>query len=319
VGLAKTSDLLDVIGLDPFEAIDKHEGKYGMEFFGRSDVPGVIAGQIGKDVGSYGAHPSLRQDYRRAKGWAFMSRRDRASLSFEPYISYRVEDTVDLCPGNPGDRKAQILTVPFSQYEATGISGDVPYYVDFPAPDIAPSTVIVPGMESSEREKKLPAPTAPPSMARIKALFYGNSPYPGPVKGPGNPGNSGVNPLGAFNAAETAASAKAMGGASRGSAGAVADFARALAGAKTPFAPGRSLGWSEEEVARRAVALAAAPAAKAGRREGGAAPAPAGSSRKVTFYQTVDNVTIHTGGPLDAQALRAALERFMRSEATAVA
>jgi hypothetical protein len=65
--------------------------------------------------------------------------------------------------------------------------------------------------------------------------------------------------------------------------------------------------------------LAAAPAAKAGRREGGAAPAPAGSSRKVTFYQTVDNVTIHTGGPLDAQALRAALERFMRSEATAVA
>jgi hypothetical protein len=272
-------------------------------------------------VGDYGAIPSKKPDARYAWGTVKVTRSDGGKLIVVPSITYNVEDTVDLCPGDPGNILVQQITVPFSEYEATGISGDVPFHVEFPAPDITPFTVIVPGMDSWEGEKKLPAPTAPASFERIRALYGANSlnpgPYKNPVKAPANPGNPGVNPLGVFNAAETAASAKAMGGASRGSAGAVADFAPALAGAKAPFAPGRSLGWSEEEVARRAVALAAAPPAKAGRREGGAAPA--GSSRKVTFYQTVDNVTIHTGGPLDAHALRAALERFMRSEATAVA
>jgi len=37
-------------------------------------------------------------------------------------------------PGDCGTWAEQIATVPLSQFEATGISGDVPFTVDFPAP-----------------------------------------------------------------------------------------------------------------------------------------------------------------------------------------
>jgi hypothetical protein len=45
-----------------------------------------------------------------------------------------VIDTLDFCPGNCGGRLAQILTVPLSRWEASFISGDVPFTVRFPAP-----------------------------------------------------------------------------------------------------------------------------------------------------------------------------------------
>ena len=52
-------------------------------------------------------------------------------------IDYTVRDTIDLCPGNCGTELEQLATVAISQYEATGISGDVPFTVRFtvtPAP-----------------------------------------------------------------------------------------------------------------------------------------------------------------------------------------
>ena len=53
-----------------------------------------------------------------------------------------VRDTIDLCPGDCGTSLEQIATVPMSQFEATGIAGDVPFTVEFPAPA---GTLTLPG------------------------------------------------------------------------------------------------------------------------------------------------------------------------------
>jgi hypothetical protein len=56
------------------------------------------------------------------------------NLLVQPQLTYTVKDTVDLCPGDCGADKERIATIPMSQWEATGISGDVPFFVDFAAP-----------------------------------------------------------------------------------------------------------------------------------------------------------------------------------------
>ena len=55
-------------------------------------------------------------------------------MEFIPAVRIEVRDTVDFCPGNCGDRAAQAATVPFSRWEASGISGDVPFVTEFDAP-----------------------------------------------------------------------------------------------------------------------------------------------------------------------------------------
>ena len=52
-------------------------------------------------------------------------------LKVLPTIIYKVKDTIDLCPGNCGTKYEQLATVAISQFEATGISGDVPFSVTF--------------------------------------------------------------------------------------------------------------------------------------------------------------------------------------------
>jgi hypothetical protein len=65
----------------------------------------------------------------------------------QPFLTYTVKDTIDLCPGDCGAKKEQIATIPMSQWEATGISGDVPFFVDFPAPPVStlPFSIPKPG------------------------------------------------------------------------------------------------------------------------------------------------------------------------------
>ncbi|HVZ42153.1 MAG TPA: DUF4157 domain-containing protein [Candidatus Kapabacteria bacterium] len=129
--------LLDLKTLIPtaIKAIDTSGGANEMNFNQIGEIPGNIAGGIGKDQAAnpVGATPSPQDDERIAKGMVLVLNPGRGDLTVIPSISYTVKDTVDLCPGDCGAKKEQIATIPMSQWEATGISGDVPYTVDFPA------------------------------------------------------------------------------------------------------------------------------------------------------------------------------------------
>jgi len=55
------------------------------------------------------------------------SRRTRTgSVMVTPRISFVVQDTIDLCPGNCGTKDELQATIPLSRFEASGLTGDVP-------------------------------------------------------------------------------------------------------------------------------------------------------------------------------------------------
>jgi hypothetical protein len=148
---------LDIPTLIPTEvaAIDTPGDAHEMNFSVIRDIPGNIAGGIGKDQAAnpIGKNPSLQDDARFAKGDVKVV--DVGSeLMVVPNLNFTVNDTIDLCPGNCGSGREQIATVEMSRWEATGISGDVPFTVDFPAP---PSYLTVP----YTIPKPVPPPKAP--------------------------------------------------------------------------------------------------------------------------------------------------------------
>jgi hypothetical protein len=128
---------LDIPTLIPaaVRAIDDPTSPNAMNFNWIGDIPGNIAGGIGKDQAAtpIGARPSPQNDERIAKGDVMVSDIG-ANLVVVPNLRYTVKDTVDLCPGDCGKGLERKATIPMSQWEATGISGDVPFIVDFPAP-----------------------------------------------------------------------------------------------------------------------------------------------------------------------------------------
>jgi hypothetical protein len=133
---------LDIPTLIPtaVAAIDNPGGPHEMNFDYPGEIPGNLAGGIGKDQAStpIGANPSPQNDARIAKGDVTVYDAG-ANLIVLPQLSFTVKDTIDLCPGNCGTEREQAATVPMSRWEATGISGDVPFTVDFIAPfDPAP-------------------------------------------------------------------------------------------------------------------------------------------------------------------------------------
>jgi hypothetical protein len=107
-----------------------------MNFNVIGEIPGNIAGGIGKNEAScpVGAMPSPFDDDRTAAGKAVVVGNADGSLGVTPLITFTVKDTIDLCPGDCGAPKEQLATVPMSQFEASGISGDVPFTVEFFAP-----------------------------------------------------------------------------------------------------------------------------------------------------------------------------------------
>ena len=117
-----------------------------MNFNVPKDIPGNIAGGIGVDqlACPAGAQPSPFNDERHAHGMVNVARTSETEIVVMPSISYTVKDTIDLCPGDCGTFLEQLATVPLSQFEATGISGDVPFTVDFPAPSLGSFTVAAP-------------------------------------------------------------------------------------------------------------------------------------------------------------------------------
>jgi hypothetical protein len=156
---------LDIASLIPaaVKAIDDPAGPDQMNFNIPGDIPGNLAGGIGKDekANPIGARPSPQDDARIVQGDLTITSAG-ASLLVVPRLTYTVKDTIDLCPGDCGTKKEQIATVPMSMWEATGISGDVPFTVDFPPP--VPLTVpfLIP-------KPAAPAPAPAPSPAPAPA------------------------------------------------------------------------------------------------------------------------------------------------------
>jgi hypothetical protein len=128
-----------------------------MNFSMPRDIPGNLAGDIGIDQISCpaGAKPSPFNDERHASGTVGLERNAGPDITVTPSIIYSVQDTVDLCPGDCGLILERVATVPLSQFEATGISGDVPFTVEFPAPSLGSFTI------SSPLTVSAPLPTSP--------------------------------------------------------------------------------------------------------------------------------------------------------------
>jgi hypothetical protein len=129
--------------------VDDQQSVYALNFCGLN-MPGVLAGGIGKSQTS-GTNPgadtsAAADDYRDANGHFTVTARvvspDEVLLTVIPSVTFHVTDTIDFCPGNPGGFFAEFLTLPMSRWEASGISGDVTFALDFPAPPIIGQTTL---------------------------------------------------------------------------------------------------------------------------------------------------------------------------------
>jgi hypothetical protein len=116
-----------------------------MDFDQPREVAGNLAGGVGKDqlANPIGAQHSPWDDLRVADVKANIKANPDGSVTITPHIFFVVQDTIDLCPGNCGQSDEQLATVPMSRFEATGLTGDVPFIVRFDAPaaEVAPFTV----------------------------------------------------------------------------------------------------------------------------------------------------------------------------------
>jgi outer membrane protein OmpA-like peptidoglycan-associated protein len=126
-------------------------GTLRMNFTGIGTVPGNLAGGIGKTqrTCSVGATPSTVEDARQVTDVvATLVRSASGAITVTPSFTYHVVDTVDLCPGDCGSSKGLIneqqATVPMSRLEASGVSGDVPFFVDFTTTPMSPLTISPP-------------------------------------------------------------------------------------------------------------------------------------------------------------------------------
>jgi hypothetical protein len=151
-----------------------------MNFNHPSDIAGNIAGDIGKDqlACQAGAMPSPFNDERHAEGSVTIARDAAGNLTVATTIHYTVRDTIDLCPGDCGTNLEQVATVPISQFEATGISGDVPFTVEFtvtPPPFTIPAPAAAPASPAPGSSAAPPAPGGSPAPAPA-----GPAPAPAP-------------------------------------------------------------------------------------------------------------------------------------------
>jgi hypothetical protein len=135
-----------------------------MNFDVIGDIAGNVAGGIGTDQLAFrvGARPSPFNDDRTARITATLVRTSGGNLTVTPAIDFAIQDTIDLCPGNCGAPTEQVATIPLSRFEATGLVGDVPFTIDFPAPATALSPFVV--------TPPAPAPSPVPGVVTASAL-----------------------------------------------------------------------------------------------------------------------------------------------------
>ena len=113
----------------------------GLVYTDPFEVPGLIAGGVGTNQGfcTVGANTSgAQEDSRSARVSAQVFKNPDGSMVINPIVNYTVVDTLDFCPGNCGGFFAQHLgnTLQMSRWEASGISGDVPFTVNFQGPSL---------------------------------------------------------------------------------------------------------------------------------------------------------------------------------------
>ncbi len=142
------------------KAISTQESDAPMDFNYPTEIAGNIAGGIGNDQTAYriGNKPSPANDARLASISATLWRMPNGTIAVQPSIKFVIQDTIDLCPGNCGEDYEQVATIPLSRFEATGLVGDVPFIVSFPAPPALLSpfvlTLGIPTPTSGEATKK---------------------------------------------------------------------------------------------------------------------------------------------------------------------
>ena len=174
-----TTAMVDIAPMIPaaVKAIDDPASPRCMNFNVPSDIAGNIAGGVGKDQLTYkvGAMPSPFNDERLVKGFATVWRAASGDMTVFPTYRFTVRDTVDLCPGDCGSPLEQTATVPFSEWEATGIAGDVPFWIDF---DVTGTPFIIAG-----KGPPSPPPPGPPPTGSSKAP----PPVPTSTKAPSGP------------------------------------------------------------------------------------------------------------------------------------
>jgi hypothetical protein len=152
----------------PIAEIDKPGGPHEMNFNIPKEVPGNIAGAIGKDqlACKAGAKPSPQNDERLATVSGVLTRDASGAITAGVSINYTVKDTIDLCPGDCGTSLEQFATIPISQFEATGISGDVPFIVNFTDGRTinlpAPATGVKPPAPAAPAAPKVPVGSGKP-------------------------------------------------------------------------------------------------------------------------------------------------------------
>ena len=120
-------------------AINTPNDVHEMRFALKDGVAGNLAGAIspGQRGVAIGALPSPVEDLR-AVDLQIPHLEPNPDGSFTvtaPSLEFVVQDTIDFCPGNcGGTSEIELATIPLSRFEATGLSGDVPFVIRFPAP-----------------------------------------------------------------------------------------------------------------------------------------------------------------------------------------
>ena len=119
-------------------ALETEDGPMEMNFTTIGTPPGNLAGGVGKTQTAcpVGGTPSGVDDQRVLTDvQGTLVRNPDGSITVTPTLHFKVVDTVDLCPGNCGSPMGmineQLATYPMSRLEASGVSGDVPFTVEF--------------------------------------------------------------------------------------------------------------------------------------------------------------------------------------------
>lgn len=108
-----------------------------MDFSDPFSIPGNIAGGVSSPPQTsslIGAKPSPVDDAREISGTATITTQSNGTQFIVVQPHFKVTDTVDFCPGGSGSFLEQQVTIPLSRCEASGVSGDVPFTVDYDAP-----------------------------------------------------------------------------------------------------------------------------------------------------------------------------------------
>jgi hypothetical protein len=141
----------------PMADIGTPGNPHELVYCGSTNAPGLLAGGIGTTQLAIrvGAIPSGQNDSRSASGQVRVTRvllpGGGVRLEFTPSIDIEVRDTVDFCPGNCGGLLAQGATNPLSRWEASGISGDVPFVTTFPAPPAQLRRIVLESVNGVDR------------------------------------------------------------------------------------------------------------------------------------------------------------------------